>query len=480
MALSLRRFLAIGVIALGAAPAHALAPLDSWHAISILGSRAGYDHLTVQNIRWKGRPGLRIASQVETRLVLLGAAVTQQINVVELADAAGRPRLEQFSMDSAGHRVFVRAEYSPTAVRVHTSSGGETSYHVIPIPKGKTLVLDPTILPGWKSVPGEKARFDYFDPASGALQQGTVEVLRKEPLSLSGIKYDTTVSRITVPMGTLMLWEGANGDALKMTGPLGITAVHTSKAEALASATDKYAPPADIADAASVKVETPISDPRILRLLRLKVATVAGSDPVHIVQDYRQTVMPLGGGAEEVDINARDADPHRSVPLSQAARGHEALVRPSTFVQSDNPQIVAKAREIVGHETNALWAAMKIRDWVYQNMGVDASIAVPRSALDVFKDRRGVCRDYAILYAGLARAAGIPTRLATGLVYANGAFYYHAWDESFVGQWIDVDTTLPNAFVDATHVKLAHGDFEAMFGAVRDMGSLKAEVLEAR
>jgi transglutaminase-like putative cysteine protease len=138
----------------------------------------------------------------------------------------------------------------------------------------------------------------------------------------------------------------------------------------------------------------------------------------------------------------------------------------------------ALAAKILKGETNAFWATQKLRDWVHQNMGVRADIGVIRSVMDVLMDKRGVCRDFAVLYTTLARAAGIPTRVATGLVYSEGAFYYHAWAESYVGKWIDVDATLPTAFVDATHLKLAHGAVESMFSSGRVMGQLKAKVLD--
>src|SRR5947209_1869987 len=82
--------------------------------------------------------------------------------------------------------------------------------------------------------------------------------------------------------------------------------------------------------------------------------------------------------------------------------------------------------------------------------------------------RRRVCLDYATLYAALARAAGVPTRLCAGIVYAQGKFYYHAWAESYVGQWVAFDPTLydpeqPVAYVDATHIKFAQGDVTGMF-----------------
>ena len=61
----------------------------------------------------------------------------------------------------------------------------------------------------------------------------------------------------------------------------------------------------------------------------------------------------------------------------------------------------------------------------------------------------------------MARALGLPARVAVGLVYLRGAFYYHAWPEVYVaqsptlGQWLPVDPTLNQFPADATHVRLA-------------------------
>ena len=114
-------------------------------------------------------------------------------------------------------------------------------------------------------------------------------------------------------------------------------------------------------------------------------------------------------------------------------------------------------------------------------MTPDASIGVPRSASDIYEKRRGVCRDYATLYGAIARAAGVPTRLCTGIVYANGRFFYHAWAESYVGEWVTFDPTLydpahPVSYVDATHIKFAQGDVMQMFEVVAIVGRLHLTV----
>jgi hypothetical protein len=88
-----------------------------------------------------------------------------------------------------------------------------------------------------------------------------------------------------------------------------------------------------------------------------------------------------------------------------------------------------------------------------------------------------------VYYTALARAAGIPARICSGIVYFRDSFFYHAWAEIEPrpgAEWVAFDATLPTDFVDATHIKFAQGDPTAMFQAVRVVGQLKAEVLEYR
>ena len=66
----------------------------------------------------------------------------------------------------------------------------------------------------------------------------------------------------------------------------------------------------------------------------------------------------------------------------------------------------------------------------------------------------------------MARAAGLPARIAVGLVYLRGAFYYHAWPEVYLaespqrGLWLPVDPTLNQFPADATHIRLVRGGLD--------------------
>ena len=66
-----------------------------------------------------------------------------------------------------------------------------------------------------------------------------------------------------------------------------------------------------------------------------------------------------------------------------------------------------------------------------------------------------------------------------GIVYAEGRFFYHAWDECWLGKWVPFDSTLPGSFVDATHIKFSQGDVTEMYNVARVVGRLKIEVISA-
>jgi transglutaminase-like putative cysteine protease len=99
----------------------------------------------------------------------------------------------------------------------------------------------------------------------------------------------------------------------------------------------------------------------------------------------------------------------------------------------------------------------------------------------VLRTREAECQGHAYLYAALARALGIPTRLANGIVYSEqfDGFLFHTWAESLVnGRWIAVDPTFGTVPADATHVKLIEGETLAQLVPLADwVGRLKVRVL---
>ena len=89
------------------------------------------------------------------------------------------------------------------------------------------------------------------------------------------------------------------------------------------------------------------------------------------------------------------------------------------------------------------------------------------SALETISRRAGDCTEAAVLLAAFGRAAGIPTRVVSGLVYSreryhgvSNAFMPHSWALAYVdGRWRSFDLAL-DAF-DSTHIALTVGDGDA-------------------
>ncbi len=78
----------------------------------------------------------------------------------------------------------------------------------------------------------------------------------------------------------------------------------------------------------------------------------------------------------------------------------------------------------------------------------------------------------------MARSVGLPARTAVGLVYVEGVFYYHAWPEVWLGEWVAVDPTFGQYPADAAHLRFVIGGLAQQVEIVRLIGQLNIEVVK--
>ncbi len=149
------------------------------------------------------------------------------------------------------------------------------------------------------------------------------------------------------------------------------------------------------------------------------------------------------------------------------------------LLQANDPQIVALALRIAGNERDPRVVAERINRWVYDSLAKEITISIP-NAVQVLRTRRGDCNEHTQLFTALARAVGIPTRIATGLAYVNGKFYYHAWPEIRLRDWVAVDPTFGQFPADAAHLRFVRGGLTRQGELLRLVGTLRIEVLDAR
>lgn len=122
------------------------------------------------------------------------------------------------------------------------------------------------------------------------------------------------------------------------------------------------------------------------------------------------------------------------------------------YLKPNDAGIQKQAAAIVGEEKNAAAIVLKILQWVNKNVVAD-NIVETLTGPEVLQKRRGKCSEYAILFASLARAAGIPTRIALGELYSNGVWMGHMWDEVWLGEWTAVDATAGIFVSGPSHLK---------------------------
>ncbi len=126
-------------------------------------------------------------------------------------------------------------------------------------------------------------------------------------------------------------------------------------------------------------------------------------------------------------------------------------------IESNDPVLVAKAKEITTGSQDLWDASRRISQWVIEN--IDGSI-LGGTARETFDRGNGACGSQSLLMAALCRAAGIPARVVWGSMYTHemgGSFGQHAWNEIFMGDagWIPVDVTFHEAdYVDSGHLRL--------------------------
>jgi hypothetical protein len=153
---------------------------------------------------------------------------------------------------------------------------------------------------------------------------------------------------------------------------------------------------------------------------------------------------------------------------------------PEPLIQSHDPRIAAQARRIVERERSPARVAELLTHWVHRSLRRELPPpgSAP-SAVRVLQNPQGDCNEATTLFVALARSTGLPARTVAGLIYMNGRFYYHAWAEVYLNDWIAVDPTFDQFPADAGHVRIATGGLARQIELVPLVGGgrVKLEVL---
>jgi len=384
-----------------------------------------------------------------------------------------------------------------TVLTVSLASGTDSETSRVPL--ARSIVL-PTILPLRLAFGGELKRgktytIAVFDPMLLAQQAVDVTVAAESTLVVPdsagfdstamawvAVHFDTVRAfRIEEASGggTTTAWIDAQGHIVRATSPAGFTVERT--AFELAYENFRHRDTARVARASALPGPGEVVATTALAahappgrdtpsLLRVRLSGPAPAGPDFTTGRQRLTgdtlVVRRQTGAE---LTARYRLPAREPRLTP-------FLAPEPLIQSEDARIQAQARLILGREQDPARAARLIHDWVSAHVERRVAAGTP-GAVRVLETRHGDCNERTLLYVALARAAGLPARTAAGLLSVGGRFYYHAWPEVYLGDWVAVDPTLDQFPADAAHVRFVVGGLARQAELVRLIGSLKLEVL---
>jgi transglutaminase-like putative cysteine protease len=150
------------------------------------------------------------------------------------------------------------------------------------------------------------------------------------------------------------------------------------------------------------------------------------------------TLIADSGVPDEVNLNARE------VPVGDVPSEYLCYLLNSRYCEVDRFSSIAF--ELFGHVSPGWARVQAICDWVNAKVRFSYPHARPtKSALDVYTERIGVCRDFQHLAVTFCRAMNIPARYATGHlgdigVPVGGPMDFSAWFEVYLeNRWWTFD-----------------------------------------
>jgi transglutaminase-like putative cysteine protease len=446
-----------------------------WRGVYYRGEKIGFT--VAQTVA--ADDGFELHEDGRLQMSLLGAVSVATLHTTARVDRDFTLRSFEFALDPGTGAVEVRGDVDGRRLKLSITSAGATRTEERELPEPPVLSLSlPRRLASGGLTPGARHQVTIFDPATLRNAPMTVTVGARELVRLGDLR--------TVPLPAFKVemefaglrtraWVTDTGEVVREESPLGFMTVRETPEQARRLAVPGRVQ-TDLLEASAVVPvgKQRIDEPRDVRRLRVRLegADLSSDD----VQGAGQRVQ---GDVVEI-VDARTLSPGAIDPDARR------FLDPEPFIESDAPEIRKEVDAALGSAGTAATPrakAERLTRYVNALLEKKPTISLP-SARDVLRTKVGDCNEHTALFVAMARAAGIPARIAVGLAFARGAFYYHAWPEVFLdegggrGLWLPVDPTFNQFPADATHLRLARGGLDKQAAIVPLIGRLKMTIVD--
>jgi pimeloyl-ACP methyl ester carboxylesterase len=437
----------------------------AYYAIEINGTVCGYTEATEENIVLDGRDLVQQRTNVFIMLSLLGSEFNSETVITSLLDPKTRKSYSMnIQVDQGPTKRSFTIQIKDNIALVKSSMSSEE----------RTIELSPDVLVGGDQTFVEvrkeflennanQVSYDILEAVEQEVQNSTFKRIGEEAIELAGKSYDTVVIEQTNNKTGMKIkyWITPDVDyyvKLEVMNRKVYLTDHT--------VVDRIKV-ANMDESIFTTTNVSIADVHAISYMKLEVeiaptGVILSSDDLNGPgQKFTGSVTDhLINGIMEIETIRYNGD--NAPPFPPQFQGDEKLhpyLKPDNFIQSDDPVLMAKAREITEGSEDAWMAATRLSKWVAENI----SYAIPGGgdARTTFDLRAGECGAHSMLLAAFCRAVGVPARVVWGAMYApnkGGGFGQHAWNEIYMGDdgWIPVDATAFEIdFADAGHIRIA-------------------------
>ena len=417
--------------------------------------------------------GYELQEDGRLQMTLLGATSAARLHTAVQVDKAFEVRSFQFSMDPGTGAIQVEGKVDGRRLEltVKTPSGTRSETRLLPERPSLSLNLSRQLAAAGL-VPGKHLEVPVFDPATlrnetMAIDVQAREVVRVADRPVPAFKVLTRFAGITSTS-----WVTDTGEVVREESPLGFLVVKETPERATALAVPGEVQ-TDMLESAAVVPDPPrrIDDPAAVERLVVRLSGVDLSGP------------DVQGGGQTVTGDIVEVRDTTTIEPTPTAEDLSAYLRPELFLESDAPEIIAEAKKAAGGATAPRLEAERLTRYVNALLEKKPTVSLP-SAVEVLRTRVGDCNEHTALFVAMARSLGLPARIAVGLVYVRGGFYYHAWPEVYVqdgrgrGAWMPTDPTLNQFPADATHIRLARGGLDRQAAILPAIGNAKMRVMD--
>ena len=419
-------------------------PVDRWYEVFLADAKVGYFQDKMQ------KDGEVINSRNEFVMQIKRAGQSIEITVEQETKEKISGELIEFSTETkmAGIPMLKKGRVEGKELVVYEKqfiSGKETRYPFDP-EGGMSWGLRKQVLENGFQKAGKTYELKVYSPDMGMKKPVKAKIIcfGEKPIQIGEkkIKAFEVDMELNSPFGSMITksWFDENCVALKTVmnmGGMKISIIEVPKKKA--KKMEEEAHELLLSSVVPLDAAVPNSDKNIFIMKSIK-----GEWSAKLFEGNGQKIEKINDNSIRVivDQSQRKEKGGEGIDL-------KPFLSANVYLDSDDLLIQKLAKKGKGKAKTSQEIANKLTKFVFRYMSNKNYEVGFATASEVARNKAGDCTEHSVLLAALGRALGIPTRVVTGLVYADefedqkDVLVYHMWTQFYIDdQWLNLDSAL--------------------------------------